>query len=146
MADRNITQMPAATGIISSDLMYLYSGNTSQKLTVGTLFGNIPIQVKATSFLESATPQALTAAGVVSLSVPVTTVSTVSSDYSVTLADGQQNQEKTIVMKAGTTNKVTIVGNIANSVSIELRSTGDAVLLKYVDNKWYVLGGNNYLV
>jgi hypothetical protein len=144
MADRNITQMPAATGITSTDLLYLYGGNISQKLTIGTMFSDIPVQVKALSFLESATPQALTAAGVVSLSTPVTKVSTSGTGYSVTMNDGQQNQEKTIVMSGGT-NTVTITGNIVGG-SVELRELGDAVLLKYIDSQWYILGGNNYLV
>jgi len=144
MADRNITQMPAATGITSTDLLYLYGGNISQRLTIGTMFSDIPVQVKALSFLESATPQALTAAGVVSLSTPVTKVSTSGTGYSVTMNDGQQNQEKTIVMSGGT-NTVTITGNIVGG-SVELREIGDAVLLKYIDSQWYILGGNNYLV
>jgi len=144
MADRNITQMPVAAGITSTDLLYLYGGNISQRLTIGTMFSDIPVQVKALSFLESATPQALTAAGVVSLSTPVTKVSTSGTGYSVTMNDGQQNQEKTIVMSGGT-NTVTITGNIVGG-SVELREIGDAVLLKYIDSQWYILGGNNYLV
>ena len=89
------------------------------------------------------TPDALTAAGAVSLTSPVSFVSTSNAGYEITLGHGIEGQMKTITMTAhgGSTYHVNLLkagGNLGTSVStkIEFNTAGDSATLVYTGSAW----------
>lgn len=86
--------------------------------------------------------QDLDAAGAVQTGVGVTELETSSgSDVAITLANGEEGQEKVIYLKTkgSTGNFVLTPTNLLGYTTITFNTVGDAVLLKFLNGKWVVL-------
>ena len=140
MADTKISDLPSATSIGGSDVLYLVQGNTSKKVTVGTLFGNAANTVlKGTVNLNGV--QSLTTPGIIDLSKQITHLSSDASGGQITLPNGTDNQIKILVMTSTAGGTYTVVGNVANSSNIVFKNTGNTATLLYTNSKWFMVGG-----
>ena len=55
MAKLKISELPAATSTLASDLMYIVQSNTSKSITIPTLLGNIKTNVNITGTVTANT-------------------------------------------------------------------------------------------
>ena len=94
MADKKISALTAMTAPAIADFLHVIDDNsgtyTNQKVTLETLFENIP------GYVGFATIQAVTAAGAVDVTSMVTTVAT-SAAIAITLANGSTTGQMKII-------------------------------------------------
>lgn len=103
------------------------SGKTHRELVRGHLDGAI---------------QDLDAAGAVQTGNGVTELETSSaSDVAITLADGEEGQEKIVYLKTkgGAGNFVLTPDNLLGYATITFNTVGDTVLLKFLNGNWVIL-------
>ena len=128
MADKKITALNASTALSTDDLFHVVddpSGSpTNKKITNANVFNKIPGWVGF-----SDTPQALTAAGAVSITTTITTVAS-SGAIALTIADGTQGQIKVIVF-------ITDGGD----ATLTFADAGDSAILMWIGaSGWQVIG------
>ena len=138
MADKKITALNASTALSVDDLFHVVddpSGSpTNKKITNANVFNKIPGWMGF-----SDTPQALVAAGAVSITTTLTTIAA-SGAITCGLADGIQGQIKIVVcINAGGT--VTLTPTTMNDgTSLLFAGTGDSAILMWIGaSGWQVL-------
>jgi hypothetical protein len=118
-----------------NDKVGIGSSTPSEKLDVA---GNLAI---SDGFLRlSATPQSLAGAGslVVNATSAITYVTT-SGSATLSLGDGVQGQEKTIVFITDGGDAVVAPSSTAGYTNITMADVGDTVRLIFVNSAWYIL-------
>jgi hypothetical protein len=118
-----------------NDKVGIGSSTPSEKLDVA---GNLAI---SDGFLRlSATPQSLAGAGslVVNATSAITYVTT-SGSATLSLGDGVQGQEKTIVFITDVGDAVVAPSSTAGYTNITMADVGDTVRLIFVNSAWYIL-------
>ena len=138
MADKKITALNASTALSTDDLFHVVddpSGSpTNKKVTSANVFNKIPTWIGF-----AGTPQALTAAGAVSITTSLTTVAA-SGAITLSMPDGIQGQIKIVVcINAGGT--VTLTPTTMNDgTSLLFAGTGDSAILMWIGaSGWQVL-------
>ena len=139
MADKKITALNASTALSTDDLFHVVddpSGSpTNKKVTVANIFNKIPGWV---GFAD--TPQALTAAGAVSITTTITTVAS-SAAIALTLANGTQGQIKVICFITDGGDATLTPATMSNGTTLTFADAGDAAILMWIGAAgWHVVG------
>ena len=141
MADKKITALNASTALSTDDLFHVVddpSGSpTNKKVTNANVFNKIPGWIGF-----SDTPQALTAAGAVSITTTLTTVAA-GAAIALTLADGIQGQIKIIVAIAATSSYVATLtpATMNDGTTLAFADNGDSAILMWIGaSGWQVIG------
>ena len=141
MADSKVSELTAATAASGSDLLYIVQSNTSKKITVANLLANAADPTLSGNIKIGGTVQLLAAAGAISLTSPITHLTSDASGGTLTISSGVQGQIKYITMIANSGGTYTISSNVAGSGSIVFNNVGDTAQLLFTNNKWFVIGG-----
>ena len=139
MADKKITALNASTALSVDDLFHVVddpSGSpTNKKITNANVFNKIPGWIGF-----SDTPQALTAAGAVSITTTVTTVAS-SGVIALTLADGTQGQIKVIVFITDGGTATLTPATMNDGTTLTFADAGDSAILMWIGaSGWQVIG------
>ena len=140
MADKKITALNASTALSTDDLFHVVddpSGSpTNKKITNANVFNKIPGWIGF-----SDTPQALTAAGAVSITTTLTTVAS-SAGIALTLANGTQGQIKIIVCINQASGASTLTPATMNDgTTLAFAAAGDSAILMWIGSSgWQVIG------
>ena len=139
MADKKITALNASTALSTDDLFHVVddpSGSpTNKKITNANVFNKIPGWIGF-----SDTPQALTAAGAVSITTTVTTVAS-SGAIALTIADGIQGQIKVIVFITDGGDATLTPATMNDGTTLTFADAGDSAILMWIGaSGWQVIG------
>ena len=140
MADKKITALTdLGTGVAAEDVLDVIDDPAgtpvNKKISIASLMNNMP-----TWLAFDSAPQAITAAGAVNLTTPVTTVAT-SGAIALTLANGAVGQVKIICMTTdgGTATLTPTTLNGYSTVAFD--TVGDSCVLIYnTTGGWSVIG------
>jgi len=139
MADKKITALNASTALSTDDLFHVVddpSGSpTNKKITNANVFNKIPGWIGF-----SDTPQALTAAGAVSITTTLTTVAS-GGAIALTLADGTQGQIKVIVFITDGGDATLTPATMNDGTTLTFADAGDSAILMWIGaSGWQVIG------
>jgi hypothetical protein len=142
MADSKVSELTSATSLGGSDVFYLVQSNTSKKITTATIFANAANVTLKDVITVGSTPQSLGAAGIVSLSTPITHLSVGGDSGTLQIPTGSNGQVKLLVMTASSGGSYTINNaNLAANANVVFEQAGHSAQLLYTNSKWYVIGG-----
>ena len=91
-------------------------------------------------FVLNGTPQTRTGAGAVDITSAITWIVTDSVD-ALTLADGEEGQEKFIVMKTDVGDGTLTPDSLGNGTTITFDDVGDSASLLFTNGSWHFMGG-----
>ena len=138
MADKKITALTdLGTGLAAADLFHVIDDPAgtpiNKKVSAANVFNNVP------SWLGLAgTAQAVTAAGAITLTESISTLTLAGSAAALTLADGVEGQLKFIIHVTDGGSSVITPTNF-NDSTITLTNVGDSVVMLFTNSKWYVV-------
>ena len=127
----------------SVDMVGIGTSTPTEKLDVA---GNLAI---SNGYLRlSSTPQSLSGSGslVVNTTSAITYVTTSGGSATLSLGDGEQGQEKTIVFINDDGDAVLAPSSTAGYTNITMADVGDTIRLIYVNSAWYILSVNGATV
>jgi hypothetical protein len=129
----------AGSGTEGSVKIRTYKAGTAT--TVVTIDENQNTTFNAGNVVLGATPQTLTGAGAVGISVPITLVATTGAN-ALTLADGAEGQLKYITMTVDGGDGTLTPSNLRGASTITFNDVGDSVSLLFVSGAWSIVGNN----
>ena len=152
MADKKITQLTdLGTALSGVDLFHVVddpSGTPINKsVSAANIFNFIPTWLGLAQSSQTITADGSSATAI-NVTTAVTEVNATSATHAGALADGTAGQIKMILnTSTGGTNDVVITpNNLAGGTTITLNAPGESVVCIFKASKWYVIGGNGFVV
>ena len=152
MADKKITALTdLGTALASVDLFHVVddpSGTPiNKKVSAENVFNNIPSFLGLKQAVQSIIADGSTTTAV-NITTAITAINATSATHAAALADGADGQIKTIlnVSTSGTNNIVITPTNLAGGTTITLNAPGETVTCLFKSSKWYIIGGNGYVL
>lgn len=138
MADSKVSELASATSAGGSDVLYLVQSNTSKKITIANLFGDISNPTLTGNVVVGGTPQTLSAPGIISITTPITHLSVDGVGGTLQIPQGSSGQIKVLTMTASQGGTYTLsTSNVAGNVSLSFNSIGDTAVLVFTNGKWF---------
>lgn len=141
MADSKVSELTAATSVGGSDTLYLVQSSTSKKVTVAKFFENAANVTLSGNINIGGTVQSLAAPGLISLTTPITHLTSDASGGALAINQGTSGQTKYLVMIGDGGGNYTLSANVAGSGTITFDTIGDTAQLLFTSGKWYMVGG-----
>ena len=141
MADKKISALTAMTAPATADFLHIIDDNsgtyTNQKITLTTLFQNVPTFVAFTDTVATSAAD--------SLAIPITASivhkTTGSDAEALTVAAGTQGQLLMIVLIVDGGGTGTIAASSSVADTIALADAEDTAQLLFTNSKWHFMGG-----
>ena len=141
MADKKISALTAMTAPATADFLHIIDDNsgtyTNQKITLTTLFQNVPTFVAFTDTVATSAAD--------SLAIPITASlvhKTTGSDAEAgTIAAGTQGQLLMIVLIVDGGGTGTIAASATVADTIAFADAEDTAQLLFTNSKWHFMGG-----
>ena len=141
MADKKISALTAMTAPAAADFLHVIDDNsgtyTNQKITLTTLFQNVPTFVAFTDTVATSAAD--------SLAIPITASlvhKTTGSDAEAgTIAAGTQGQLLMIVLIVDGGGTLTIAASSSVADTIAFADAEDTAQLLFTNSKWHFMGG-----
>jgi len=141
MADKKISALGAMTAPAAADFLHVIDDNsgtyTNQKVTLTTLFQNVPTFVAFTDTVATSAAD--------SLGIPITASivhKTTGSDAEAgTIAAGTQGQLLMIVLIVDGGGTLTIAASSSVADTIAFADAEDTAQLLFTNSKWHFMGG-----
>ena len=140
MADKKISALTAMTAPATADFLHIIDDNsgtyTNQKITLTTLFQNVPTFVAFTDTVATSAAD--------SLAIPITASivhkTTGADAEALTVAAGTQGQLLMIVLIVDGGGTGTVAASSTVMHSIVFADAGDTATLLFTNSKWHVVG------
>ena len=141
MADKKISALGAMTAPAAADFLHIIDDNsgtyTNQKITLTTLFQNVPTFVAFTDTVATSAAD--------SLAIPITASlvhkTTGSDAEALTVAAGTQGQLLMIVLIVDGGGTGTIAASATVADTIAFADAEDTAQLLFTNSKWHFMGG-----
>ena len=141
MADKKISALGAMTAPAAADFLHVIDDNsgtyTNQKVTLTTLFQNVPTFVAFTDTVATSAAD--------SLAIPITASlvhkTTGSDAEALTVAAGTQGQLLMIVLIVDGGGTGTIAASATVADTIAFADAEDTAQLLFTNSKWHFMGG-----
>ena len=141
MADKKISALTAMTAPATADFLHIIDDNsgtyTNQKITLTTLFQNVPTFVAFTDTVATSAAD--------SLAIPITASlvhkTTGSDAEALTVAAGTQGQLLMIVLIVDGGGTGTIAASATVADTIAFADAEDTAQLLFTNSKWHFMGG-----
>ena len=141
MADKKISALTAMTAPATADFLHIIDDNsgtyTNQKVTLTTLFQNVPTFVAFTDTVDTSAAD--------SLAIPITASlvhkTTGSDAEALTVAAGTQGQLLMIVLIVDGGGTGTIAASSSVADTIAFADAEDTAQLLFTNSKWHFMGG-----
>ena len=141
MADKKISALTAMTAPAAADFLHVIDDNsgtyTNQKVTLTTLFQNVPTFVAFTDTVATSAAD--------SLAIPITASlvhkTTGSDAEALTVAAGTQGQLLMIVLIVDGGGTGTIAASATVADTIAFADAEDTAQLLFTNSKWHFIGG-----
>ena len=141
MADKKISALTAMTAPATADFLHIIDDNsgtyTNQKITLTTLFQNVPTLLAFTDTVATSAAD--------SLAIPITASvvhkTTGSDAEALTVAAGTQGQLLMIVLIVDGGGTGTIAASATVADTIAFADAEDTAQLLFTNSKWHFMGG-----
>ena len=141
MADKKISALTAMTAPATADFLHIIDDNsgtyTNQKITLTTLFQNVPTFVAFTDTVATSAAD--------SLAIPITASlvhkTTGSDAEALTVAAGTQGQLLMIVLIVDGGGTLTIAASATVADTLAFADAEDTAQLLFTNSKWHFMGG-----
>lgn len=139
--DKKVSELTSAVTAGVTDTFPVVQSGTSLKMSLATLFSNVPTAVISTVAAEAP------ASGALSTAIEDSVVTSATGTTNYTLAAGTQGMRKHIMCDAiaGTSAVVTVTGG-SGFTTITFNAVGQTAYLKYTNAKWYVFGSRGVTI
>ena len=140
MADKKISALTAMTAPAAADFLHVIDDNsgtyTNQKVTLTTLFQNVPTFVAFTDTVATSAAD--------SLAIPITASivhkTTGGDAEALTIAAGTQGQIMIVILTTDGGGTGTVAASSTVMHSIVFADAGDTATLLFTNSKWHVVG------
>lgn len=134
-----ISEFPAATSILGTDLLNIVQNYLNKKITVSDFFSNIPVALGTSKYLKfTGTPEIVTN-GVISNQTPISHLDLANVGNSVlSLAAGEEGQVKVLV---AISNGTSVLSTGIRHTSITFSHIGATATMVFTGGLWTVIGG-----
>ena len=140
MADKKISALTAMTAPAAADFLHVIDDNsgtyTNQRITLTTLFQNVPTFVAFTDTVATSAAD--------SLAIPITASvvhkTTGGDAEALTIAAGTQGQILIVILTTDGNGTGTVAASSTVMHSIVFADAGDTATLLFTNSKWHVVG------